>query len=115
MICVRKGGDRRRYRRISGGNRRREERSRAEEEERNGEEDAVRVYKTLGLTDIFRRNSLSIFNFNFREIFGGLFARLNENIPRKFRRPLKYPSEFPRNIFINSRKKNILCMLGTVG
>ena len=36
------------------------------------------------------------FNFNFREIFRGWFARLNENIPRKFRRTLKYPSEFPR-------------------
>jgi len=98
-IVAREGGERRKEREIAG-----------EEEERNGEEDAVRVYKTLGLTDIFRRNSLSIFNFNFREIFGGLFARLNENIPRKFRRPLKYPSEFPRNISINSRKKNILCM-----
>ena len=46
MICVREGGDRRRYRWISGGNRRREERSHAEEEERNGEEEGARGYKT---------------------------------------------------------------------
>ncbi|WZZ32201.1 hypothetical protein YC2023_015602 [Brassica napus] len=98
-IVAREGGERRKEREIAG-----------EEEERNGEEDAFRVYKTLGPTDIFHRNSLSIFNFNFREIFGGLFARLNKNIPRKLRRTLKYPSEFPRNISINSRKKNILCM-----
>ncbi|WZZ47244.1 hypothetical protein YC2023_043503 [Brassica napus] len=98
-FVAREGGERQKEREIAG-----------EEEERNGEEDAFGVYKTLGPTDIFRRNSLSIFNFNFPEIFGGLFARLNENIPRKFRRPLKYPSEFPRNIFINSRKKNIMCM-----
>ncbi|CAN7085095.1 unnamed protein product, partial [Brassica oleracea var. botrytis] len=65
------------------GERRKEREIAGEEEERNGEEDAFRVYKTLGPTDIFRRNSLSIFNFNFCEIFGGLFARLNENIPRK--------------------------------
>ncbi|WZZ53256.1 hypothetical protein YC2023_053363 [Brassica napus] len=118
-IVAREGGERRKEREIAGRrerspegerDRRKEREIAGEEEERNGEEDAFRVYKTLGPTDIFRRNSLSIFNFNFREIFGGLFARLNENIPRKFRRPLKYPSEFPRNIFINSRKKNILCM-----
>ncbi|WZZ71798.1 hypothetical protein YC2023_083168 [Brassica napus] len=98
-FVAREGGERQKEREIAG-----------EEEERNGEEDAFGVYKTLGPTDIFRRNSLSIFNFNFSEIFGGLFPRLNENIPRKFRWPLKYPSEFPRNIFINSRKTNILCM-----
>ena len=46
MICVREGGDRRRYRRISGGNRRKGERIRAEEEERNGEEEVARGYKT---------------------------------------------------------------------
>ena len=46
MICVREGGDRRRYRRREGGDRRRGERSRAEEEERNGEEEGARGYKT---------------------------------------------------------------------
>ena len=46
MICVREGGDRRRYRRTEGGDRRRGERSRAEEEERNGEEEVARGYKT---------------------------------------------------------------------
>ncbi|WZZ60228.1 hypothetical protein YC2023_060335 [Brassica napus] len=59
-IVAREGGERRKEREIAG-----------EQEERNGEEDAFEVYKTLGPTDIFRRNFLSIFNFNFPEIFGG--------------------------------------------
>ncbi|KAG5407811.1 hypothetical protein IGI04_013930 [Brassica rapa subsp. trilocularis] len=29
-----------------------------------------------------------------------LFPRINENIPRKFRRIFKWPSEYSRNIFI---------------
>ncbi|WZZ89739.1 LOW QUALITY PROTEIN: hypothetical protein YC2023_118318 [Brassica napus] len=77
-------GDRRRYRRREGGDRRRGGRGAAQRKKREMEPRVRRIVSE------FPRDS----DFNFREIF----ARLNENIPRKFRRILKYPSEFRRNI-----------------
>ncbi|CAN6933291.1 unnamed protein product, partial [Brassica oleracea] len=67
-----------------------------EEEERNGEEDAFGVYKTLGPTDIFRRNSLSIFNFNFPEIFSLIRGKRISCACISIN--LYFSSEFPRNI-----------------